>query len=296
MKVGIIINGISRRKNFAKEILPALRQHFEVEAWETRSENHAIELAQKANADILISAGGDGTLNQVLNGVMRNEKQPVIGILPLGTANDFAHACGLRANAQELIDLIKNNSVHPTDAGKIDLNDENGNKITRYFLNTCSVGMGPDVADAVRKDSRRWGTKITYFKAVLKVFFTEKPKTILITDGEWKWDAPLRLAAIANTKTMAGDFHIAPDNKIDDGIFSVYIAGALSVFQFVQELLKLVKGKKSASPLVRCHQASRCHLQGDALIEADGELQGRLPASVEVLAGRINVLRPKTTA
>src|SRR6218665_4083727 len=99
MKVGIIINGISRRKNFAKEILPALRQHFEVEAWETQSENHAIELAQKANADILISAGVDGMLNQVLNGVMRNEKQPVTGILPLETATDFAPARDLRTNA-----------------------------------------------------------------------------------------------------------------------------------------------------------------------------------------------------
>lgn len=297
MKIGVIINGILRkRKIFDKNFLPVLRQHFEVEVWETNSENHASELAQKATVDILISAGGDGTLNQVLNGVMKNDKQPAIGIIPLGTGNDFARTCGLTTNVQELIGLIKNNSIHPTDVGKIDLNDEFGNKITRYFLNVCSVGMGPDVADAMRKDSRRLGSKVTYFKAIVKVFFTEKPKSILITSGDWKWDAPLRLAAVANAKTMAGDLQIAPHNKIDDGIFSLYIAGAFSTFQFVQELLKLKKGKKSKSSLVGYHQACQYHLQGNALLEAEGEIQGWLPATVEVLPGKLKVLRPQSIA
>lgn len=294
MKLGIIVNRISRKKKiFEQEFLPALRQHFEVEVWETEYENHASELAEKAEVDILLSAGGDGTLNQVLNGIMRKEKQPVVGIIPIGTGNDFSRTCGLTLRAQELIDLIKNNSVHPTDIGKIDLHNESGEKIRRYFINVSSVGMGPDVADAMRKDSRRFGSKVTYLKAIVKVFFMEKPKTIVITSGDWKWNLPLRLAAVANSKTMAGDLIISPNNKVDDGVFSIYIAGAISTLQFIKELLKLKKGKKSDNPLICSHQAGHFHLQGDALIEAEGEIQGRLPATIEVMAGRLNVLRPR---
>lgn len=294
MKLGIIVNSISRKKKiFEQEFLPALRQHFDVEVWETESENHACELAQKAEVDILLSAGGDGTLNQVLNGIMSNDKQPIVGIIPIGTGNDFSRTCGLSLQAQELVSLIKNNSIHPTDIGKIDLHNESGEKITRYFINVSSVGMGPDVADAMRKDSRRFGSKVTYLKAIVKVFFMEKPKSILITSGDWKWDLPLRLAAVANSKTMAGDLQIAPHNKVDDGIFSIYIAGAVSTLQFIKELMKLKKGKKSDNPLICTHEANYFHLQGDALIEAEGEIQGRLPASIEVMAGRLQVLRPK---
>src|SRR5271154_4739592 len=113
MKVAIILNGISRKKKFFyREILPILKQKFEVVVFETQYAQHAIDLAATACAekfDFILAAGGDGTLNHVLNGVLKditpmvrvdtNQSMPAIGIIPLGTGNDFAKMSGIKPDA-----------------------------------------------------------------------------------------------------------------------------------------------------------------------------------------------------
>ena len=163
MKIGIILNGISRKKKFFySSIYPSLQQNFKVEVFETQHAQHAIELASNAvieKFDYILAAGGDGTLNQVLNGVMLHQQDetilPALGIIPLGTGNDFAKMCGLIAEETQIINLLTQNNPQPTDIGRLNCQNENGETITRYFINVCSLGMGPETVRRLLKSAAR---------------------------------------------------------------------------------------------------------------------------------------------
>ena len=177
MKIGIILNGISRKKKFFyTSIYPSLHQNFKAEVFETQHAQHAIELASNAvneKFDYILAAGGDGTLNQVLNGALLNQQNestlPAIGIIPLGTGNDFAKMCDLKPDANQISKLLTRNNPQPTDIGKLICRNENGETITRYFINVCSLGMGPEAVRRLLKSDRSLGPTITYLKAILKL-------------------------------------------------------------------------------------------------------------------------------
>src|SRR5882672_4548340 len=100
MKIAIILNGVSRKKKFFyREIHSILKQQFDITVFETQFAQHAVDLASSASKekfDFVLAAGGDGTLNQVLNGILQNPNYtPALGIIPLGTGNDFARTCGI---------------------------------------------------------------------------------------------------------------------------------------------------------------------------------------------------------
>ena len=179
--VAIIINGISRKKKkFYKEIYPALAKKFAPEIFETQRAGHAAELSRQAaekHFDFVIAAGGDGTINHVVNGVLSSHSipVPVLGLIPLGSGNDFARMCGLSSEPESLINLIVVNKPKPLDLGRIDCHNQMGEEIIRYFINACSIGMGPAVVKKLEKSDRSLGPMLTYWKAIMITFFTHRP-------------------------------------------------------------------------------------------------------------------------
>src|SRR5580765_5024665 len=119
--VAIVLNGISRKKKkFYRDFYPALARKFVLNVFETLRGGHAAELAAHAAGqgfEFIIAAGGDGTLNQVINGVQLSNpnSETVFGLIPLGTGNDFARTCGLSADALRLVNLIEGNRPLPVD-------------------------------------------------------------------------------------------------------------------------------------------------------------------------------------
>jgi diacylglycerol kinase (ATP) len=127
VKIAIVLNGISlEKKKFFKNFLPPLKASFQVDLYETQSKNAAISLAGKAvtkGYDAIISAGGDGTLHQVVNGVLMESnhinKLPIIGVLPIGTGNDFTRSLDVSLNPWEFIDRFKNFQTIIGDLGTV---------------------------------------------------------------------------------------------------------------------------------------------------------------------------------
>src|SRR5260221_4968857 len=194
MKVAIILNGISRKKKFFyREVLPTLTQKFEIVVFETQHAQHAIELASTATKekfDYVLAAGGDGTLNQVLNGILQNQNNtifPTLGIIPLGTGNDFARMCGIKPDANQIANLLLQNNPKPTDVGRINCHDELRKQLTKYFINVCSMGMGPEVVKRLMKSDRSLGPLLTYLKAITSTFFTHQPQEIIAQTQHWEW-------------------------------------------------------------------------------------------------------------
>lgn len=307
MKVAIILNGISRKKKFFyREIFPTLKQKFEVVVFETQHAKHAIELAATAcaeNFDYIIAAGGDGTLNQVLNGVLENpitgirvdtnQGVPALGIIPLGTGNDFARMCGIKADANQIASLIEQNNPKPTDIGKINCSEESGEKLTKYFINVCSMGMGPAVVKRLMKSNRSLGPLLTYLKAITQTFFTHQPQEIAAKTKQWEWSGKMRVLAIANGQSFGNQMFIAPDALSDDGLFSTFVAGDLTLLRFLFCLQKIKGKKKIKDDLICYNECTSIEVSAPepCPIEAEGEWMGWLPMKAEMLTKRIKFLR-----
>ena len=294
MKIDILLNGISpAKKKFYRELLPPLQQAFDVQVYETQFGGHARQLAREADSDIILAAGGDGTLHEVINGVMERPQQPVVGIIPLGSGNDFARTCGLRADANQLIELIRAQSFQPTDVGCLHLHDREGKPQTRYFINACSVGMGPHVLNVLQKKSKRWGAGFNYFTAIVQTFVTYRYQQVTCKADDEEWQGAVRVLALANGRSFGNRLTIAPGADLQDGLLNLFVAARVSLFDFLRFQGQLKKGATLNHPQVRygtCKQATlRC--EQPAAVEADGEWAGMLPAKVEMLPGAISFCR-----
>jgi YegS/Rv2252/BmrU family lipid kinase len=301
MKVAIILNGISRKKKFFyTSIYPSLQQNFKGQVFETQHAQHAIELASNAvneKFDYILSAGGDGTLNQVLNGVLLNQQNesslPAIGIIPLGTGNDFAKMCGLKPDANQISNLLTQNNPKPTDIGKLNCRNENGETITRYFINVCSLGMGPEAVRRLLKSDRSLGPTITYLKAITETFFTHKPQEIIVNASNWEWRGKMRVLAIANGKSFGNAMYIAPEALPDDGLFSTFLAKEMPLLKFLMFLQQVKAKKKIKNNLIMYDTCTTIEIIAPepCPIEAEGEWMGWLPAKIEMQLKRIKFLR-----
>ena len=301
MKIGIILNGISRKKKFFyTSIYPSLQKNFKAEVFETQHAQHAIELASRATSekfDYILAAGGDGTLNQVLNGIMLNQHGmdtlPTLGIIPLGTGNDFSKMCGLKPDTTHISNLLTRNNPHYTDIGKINCRNENGEPITRYFINVCSLGMGPQVVRRLLKSDRSLGPTITYLKAIAETFFTHKPQEIIVNTSNWEWRGKMRVLAIANGKSFGNAMYIAPEAVPDDGVFCTFLAKEMPLLKFLM-FLQLVKAKKKIkNSLITYETCTTIEITAPEAcpLEAEGEWMGWLPAKIEMQSMRIKFLR-----
>lgn len=300
MRIAIILNGISRKKTkFYSDFLPALKSKFDVEIFETQSENHATELAAKATAnafDVILSAGGDGTLHQIINGVLNSQnkkKQPAIGIIPLGTGNDFARTCGIKSDVNQLIQFLEKNKAEPIDIGFVNCVDKNGKAVARYFINACSLGMGPEVVKRLKKSDRSLGPSLTYFKAITATFLSHKPQEVYAQSDSLEWKGKARVLAVANGKSFGNALYIAPDAEPQDGQFNIFVAGDLPLWKFLLYLQTIKSGKKLVDPKITYGKLNALELTAPepCAIEAEGEAIGFLPARITLLPSLINVLK-----
>ncbi|HEY0742806.1 MAG TPA: diacylglycerol kinase family protein [Chryseosolibacter sp.] len=289
----IVLNGISlRKKYFYKTYVPALSKIANIEVKETLTKNDAVLLASKATdhyADAVIAAGGDGTLNQVLNGVITGRetatKLPVIGLIPLGSGNDFARTAGVQDDVSQIAALVQNFKPNKIDLGQIDYTNVQTNKTEiRYFVNMADIGMGPVVVEKVLKSGRSLGHAMAYYKSILSTFMTYKPIEVEAVTNGWTWKGKLRTLGVGNGKYYGSGLGITPDAQLNDRLFQVFICGNVSVFDFMRYTGHLKRGRHIRIPEVHYKTTTHVSLKSEklCLIEGDGEILGKLPATVRL--------------
>ncbi len=302
-KAIIILNGISlKKKLFYHEYLPAISGIFDVEVKETLSKNDAKFLASKFTdryTDVLLAAGGDGTVHQVVNGILRGRendtKLPTVGVIPIGSGNDFARGAGLKGNVDQILEKLSCFKTRPVDVGVIEFcpSPHGGSKKDlAYFINVADIGMGPEVVARVLQSGRPFGSAVSYYKSILKTFLTYEPMVVKATADEWGWEGKVRTLAVANGKYYGHGLCIAPDARLDDRKFSVFICGNVSVFDFIRHTGALKKGKTVVMDEVFYKTATTIRFSSDrpCPIEGDGEILGWLPASVRLIEKQLNFL------
>jgi len=298
MNIVIILNGISRKKKFFyKSILPALASKHQVEVLETKYAGHARALATQAaqnKFEVILSAGGDGTLHQVLNGLFDSgiNPLPALGVIPLGSGNDFAGAINVTAKAQVLLDLLDQGGK-PTDVGLVSCKDVNGQSTNRYFINVCSVGMGPATVRQMEKAPAWLGANGRYLISILKTFFTHKPEPVELKTANWNWRGAVRVLAIANGKSFGNRIYLAPEAKQDDGLFNLFMAADVPLFKFLMYLQTLKQRRKITDARIHYAMADRVEVFSTekVALEAEGEHVGYLPALIEMKSKVISFLR-----
>lgn len=299
MRVAIILNGLSgKKKHFYSRVLPVIQQHAIADVFETRSQTDAFEFSVKAVSekyDLLIAAGGDGTINQVVNGMLSVnapvEQLPMLSVLPVGSGNDFARTVNITLSTNDLQKRLTCLMPRLMDIGSVTFQKNNKEEHV-YFINVASAGMGPEVLNTMGAGKKRLGSAVAYYIAILTTFWSYRCIPVTIKTKAWQWNNKLRTLAIGNGKYFGHGLCIAPDAKPDDGIFSAFVCGGVSVLDFVRYSNTLKKSRKVIHPKIEYKTAEKLELTSESpcRIEADGELLGFLPARVEVIPGRIKFL------
>ncbi len=309
MNLVFIYKGTPSNKRKIEQVLSTAKSSgifSKVSAYESKYAGNSIEIAQKKSAeyDYIIAVGGDGTLNEVMNGVMQyrhkqpSEKLPILGILPLGTANDFVKSTSLKSGVDELLYLIKNKQHRKIDIGKLQcFQEDRTTQLTRYFINIADVGFGAHVVHKTNKGSSIFGANATYIRAILGTFLSYKPKQITVQiDDQPKQTSNTLSLIFAKGKYFASGLGVTPHADLCDGELAITHIGNVSMFDFLFYLGRLKKCKKITHPEAKYFKAKHIEVSSDdkdGAVEADGEFIGYLPLKVDVISKKISFLMPQ---
>ncbi|HEY8599449.1 MAG TPA: diacylglycerol kinase family protein [Thermomicrobiales bacterium] len=259
-------------------------------------------LAQQALADgatQLIVVGGDGTLNEVVNGLataqIEKARLPTLALLPLGTGTDFARGYGIRSLDDALITL-QHGQRRTLDLGVARFRDPRGAEQERAFVNVADCGLGPVASQQIARVDRRLGSGAYLYGALRAIAAYAPVPTRIAVDDRVVYDAPCGLLAIGNGCYFGGGMRITPLAHTDDGLLDVVILGATDRRTLVGELLpRVYRGSQLRHPAVHFARGTAITVEADPPLplELDGEIVGTTPARFTVPPARLSLLAPR---
>ena len=265
--------------------------------WTTSRPNQATELAYQAveqGYSTVAVHGGDGTVNEVVNGLLEHPKFETmsLAILSCGTGADLVRTLGISHSLTAAARQARGNVVRKIDLGLARFLDLNGNPCRRHFLNVTDVGFGGDLVRYVNSHSKRWGGKLSFFRGLLVTLFHYRNKRVRIgLDDRPPFEAKVSSIVIANGQYFGGGMWVAPPARMDDGVLEVVVVGDVSRLEVLTNTRRLYRGTLSGHPKVQVFSAQTISLESDeeVLIDMDGELVGRLPVRFELLSKKIKI-------
>ncbi len=294
IKTAFIVNGRSKnKKRFLKKL--NLHRHLlkgEFSVVYTSEAGHALSLAREmANEGFthVIAVGGDGTLHEVVNGIVCSQNPTcAVGLFPGGTANDFAKTVNVSGDMEQLINLINSGQGVPINLGSITFADHS----QRKFVNIADLGLGVDVVHRVNRSGRLFGGNFTFFKAILLTLLSYKNQQIRVKTKEWEWSGKINSFVIASGKYFGSGLCIAPGASLASESFSVVIIGDITIRDYLSHVRKIRKGLKIDHPEVTYKVADRLEISSEIPlgIEADGEFIGNGSFIIELERKKLNFL------
>jgi diacylglycerol kinase (ATP) len=251
------------------------------------AENAARDAA-RAGYQYIFVAGGDGTLNEALNGaagVPGAFERTAFGIVPFGTGNDFATAIGLPSDQDDALNALVHGRLVPFDLGMVN---------ERCFVNVSAGGFIADVSEAVDPSLKTMAGRLAYLIGGAKALWNVEPFRCTIGES----DRSCMMFAVCNAPTIGGGRPIAPDARPDDGLLDVCVIHAMDVVAFVAMLRRVAEGRHLDDPRVEYFRVARAVLQFDRRINvnADGEVFETGRCEYRVLPGAVRFLVPPATA
>ena len=292
------------------QIASDLRAHFGAfQVGFTKKQGDGIELAKRAaenGRNFIIACGGDGTINEVANGILESGKAIELGILPSGTGGDFRRTLNMPSAVREAAKGLREGTTKTIDVGKVTFINHQNEKASRYFLNVSSFGLSAAINKRVKaKNSFGWlpfdtlrGRAKFAFSTLQEVLDSEFTTVrVKIDDHEEKLLNTINFC-VANSRYFGGGMKIAPKAILDDGFLDVVNIGDIKTAKILLNAYKLYNGshlelEEVKSTLAKRIEVSPANLHQTIFIETDGELPGKLPAVYEIVPQALKVRVPK---
>lgn len=294
-KVKLIYNptsGKEKMRKYLPYVVSRLEQAgYEVSAHMTTgplSAFHAAVEACREQFDLVVAAGGDGTIYEVINGLAEQPFRPNLGIIPVGTTNDFASALKIpRKNIEKICDCLCEGHLTPIDVGKA--ND-------KYFCNVAAGGAMTDLTYEVPIKLKTFLGRLAYYLVALKKIPFIRPIHVKIDFFDHTYEQDILFFFVCNTNSVGGFDKVAPNKKIDDGVFDLLVVEKMKLPRLVRVGLKTLKGKHLKDAKIRHYKVSEFTIQSnvtDLPVNLDGEHGTDLPTHFKILKHHLQVIVPK---
>lgn len=288
----IIYNPTSGRELFRKH-LPEVLEQMEIAGYETSCHattcegdaTTAAKAAVERGFDLIVAVGGDGTLNEVVSGMAEFDVRPKLGLIPMGTTNDFARAVHIPRDIRKAVEIIAKGETIPVDIGR--MND-------RYFVNIAGGGRLTELTYEVPSKLKTVIGQMAYYLKGIEMLPSIRASNVRIEyDGEVFEDRAM-MFLIGLTNSVGGFEKLAPDASLNDGKFTLLILKELNIAEFIRVATLALRGEHLTDPHVIYTKASKVTVTSEerVLLNLDGEYGGVLPATFENLYRHIEVLVP----
>jgi diacylglycerol kinase (ATP) len=289
----LIYNPTAGRELVEKK-LPLLLKRLEKAGYETScyatgkpwSAAEEAKLAAERGFDIVIAAGGDGTIHEVVNGLAGHPNPPKLGILPGGTTNDLARALKLPRDLCEACDVVASGKTMMVDVGKFG---------GRYFINVAAAGRITEVTyEAPSRLKTVIGPLAYYAKAIEKLGTISKPFPIKLKTSQGEWEAEILLFIIANSVSVGGFGRLAPSANMSDGMLDVLIVPKTNISDLLQLAALAFKGEHVRDSRIVYFQTESLEIDTPEPLKLnlDGEWGGELNGRVETLPNHLEIFCP----
>lgn len=301
--ITFVIHGKLKKRKISQSLEGFFCSDYKVKLLFSEKPGESVSLAKNAVAqgtDYLVSVGGDGTLNEVANGIMQNTEEArsrvSLGMIPAGSGNDFAKTMGVENNLQDLKKAISQDNTITIDLGLLKFRSPKGEDTQRYFINIADIGIGGLIAQILHESPKIFGPNIRYMVGIIRGFlkFRHQPIKFTYDDGEWQGNA--MSLCMANAKWFGSGMGIAPQANPTDGKMQLVLLGEVKMIDYIKNLSTIKKCQNVKHPHVHYMDSVACTIeaQGNPCpIDMDGEFVGYTPVIMETKPAQVKFLTNK---
>ena len=288
VKPYIIVNPAAGSITNLDALLAQLQRLHPAKVDVTRAAGDAEKFAAAAiqnRCNYIVAAGGDGTLNEVINGIAISAKDACVGVVPLGTGNDFARSIGLPATIEDNIDILLSKKTRSIDVVRVKSDR------TRFFVNVSAGGFSGLVDEKLTPEIKQaWGPLAYVRSAAAALPKLQAYQTRVVFDENESLSIDLYNVVVGNGRFVAGGLPIAPDADPGDGLLDIVLIPRQSVPQMALLAAEIVLGKHLANNAIIFRRAKTVEVrsQPGMWFNVDGELVGNAPAVFQILPRRLN--------
>jgi len=263
-------------------------------------QGHLAELAREAalgGAELLVVVGGDGSVNEVANGLAGLGRQPEVALVPRGTGWDFSRTFGIPRNIDDAVRVALAGDVRTIDLGRASYRAWDGSDATTFFANVASAGMSGAIAKRANETTKALGGKASYLWAIFAVFSGWQASEIEVAvDGERRTGRMFDVV-VANGRFFGGGLEICPDAEPDDAVFDVLTIGDVTRRDLVMTVPKMYRGTHLPHPKAELLRGTSVTVTSDTPlpIELDGEQPGTTPVTFEIVPQAFRLRVPRRT-
>jgi YegS/Rv2252/BmrU family lipid kinase len=259
----------------------------------SRAPGELTALARQAadeDAELLVVVGGDGSVNEVVNGIA-GRAGVELAVIARGTGWDFARSLSLPHRTDEAIAVARDGRARAIDLGRVSYHPWAGGRTEAWFANVASAGMSGAIAQRANDTSKALGGKVSYVWATFAVFAGWNNAEVTVTVDEETRRARMHDVVVANGPYFGGGMKIAPDADPADGMFDVLLIGDLTKRDLLVTLPKTFRGRHLPHPKAELLRGTRVSVEArePLPIQLDGEQPGTTPASFEVVPKAVRV-------